>query len=323
MPRITSLTVAIRVAVGSGLPALIEDGERTLDSLARATDMPPDRLVRLLRYLDARELLRQDHSGDYHLTQFGRQVLKPGRPAYLINPQHALGRAELSFMYLDDALRTGNPGYERLYGTPFWEHMDQVPELGASLDECMEEDSHGIARAIKGCYDWSTVDHLVDVGGGRGVVLRELLIDQPSMRGTVLDLPRAAAEAESAIKRDGLESCCNVVAASCFDPIPVTGAKYLLSNILHDWDDSQSVEILKRCAEAAGSDGRVLIVEEVPELGADMRRFTHSDLQMLLFFGGRERSLDEYETLLTKAGLKFESGIPTRTSYGILVASVA
>ncbi len=315
--------MAIRVAIGWNLPTLIDSGKSTLEQLEAVVDVPKDRLSRLLRFLAARSLLQEDSEGCYSVTPRGNRVLKPGKLNHWTSPREALGRAELSFIYLDEALKTGKPTYDRLYGAPFWQDMERNPRLGASLDSYMEKNSRKVVNAIRGKYDWNAIAHLVDVGGGRGIVLRELLRLNPSMRGTIIDLPRIATAATAAIDDDGLSSRCNFAAGSFFEPLPVVGATYLLSNVIHDWSDAKAIQILKRCAEAAGDDSRILIVEEILELGADPLDFTHSDLQMLVIFGAQERTLQHYRDLISEAGLVLEESIPTGRSYSILVCRPA
>lgn len=142
---------------------------------------------------------------------------------------------------------------------------------------------------------------MVDVGGGNGALLAAMLREHPALRGTVLDLPGAADAARTALTAAGLADRTEVVAGSFFDPLPAGAGGYLLSAVLHDWDDQAARAILRRCAQAAGTHGRVLVVEKIGADGESLR--TGMDLRVLAYFGGRERGVAELAALAAASGL--------------------
>jgi hypothetical protein len=117
---------------------------------------------------------------------------------------------------------------------------------------------------------------VVDVGGGNGTLLAALLREHPDLRGTVLDLPGAAEAARKALTAAGLADRSDATAGSFFDPLPPGAGGYLLCAVLHDWDDAPARAILRRCAEATGTDGRVFVVEK---LVTDTDHRTEMDLR--------------------------------------------
>jgi hypothetical protein len=157
------------------------------------------------------------------------------------------------------------------------------------------------APDIVAAYDWGSLGHLVDVGGGNGSLLIAMLHRHPDLQGTVLDLPGAAEAARKALTAAGLADRSDAVAGSFFDPLPPGAGGYLLCAVLHDWDDGSARAILRRCAQAAGTDGRVFVVEKFV---TDTDHRTEMDLRVLAYFGGRERGIAELTALAAAAGLR-------------------
>jgi hypothetical protein len=167
------------------------------------------------------------------------------------------------------------------------------------------------------CHDWSGVTHVVDVGGGAGLLLRELLLAQPAMKGTLVDLPAMAALAQTTFEAAGLSQRTTAVDASIFDPIPAGGDLYLLASILHDWNDHDATTILRRCAQAAGAGKRILVVDRTQNQSNPLT-FSFMDLLMLVFLGGRERTLDEFAALGSATGLTLQSANHTPSDVSLI-----
>src|SRR5215218_3998037 len=276
----------------------IADGRRTAPALAAAAGADADTLDRVLRHLVGVGVLRRDGPDGYALTARG-EALRDDHPAglrALLDLERAVGRAELSLARLLHTVRTGQPAFPAQFGRPFWDDLAADPALAASFDEQMAADVTAWAPNIVAAYDWGSLGHLVDVGGGNGALLAALLLQHPRLRGTVLDLA-----ARGTLAAAGLADRAHAVAGSFFDPLPPDAGGYLLCAILHDWDDQAALAILRRCAEAAGAGGRVLVVEKLAT-EADPR--TEMDLRVLAWFGGRERDLAQLTALAEAAGLR-------------------
>lgn len=286
--------MAIRVAATLRLADHVAHGTQTALALAEATQTHPQALDRLLRHLVTAGLLtRDDASGQYALTELG-EALRDDYPARLrpmLDTTSAIGRADLACIHLLHSVRTGEPAFSQQYGRPFWDDLAADPERTASFDDQMGADVSSDAPAIAAGYDWGALGHVIDVGGGNGALLIHILNRHPTLRGTVFDLPDTAEAARVQVAAAGLADRADAVAGSFFDPIPPGAGGYLLSAILHDWDDASAQAILRRCAEAASPTGRVFIVEKIGGDGQTLR--TGMDLRMLVYFAGRERSAAE------------------------------
>jgi hypothetical protein len=295
--------MAVRVAATLRIADHIMRGSRTAPELAEATGADAAALERVLRHLVTAGVLARDQSDRYVLTAPG-QALRDDHPAGMravLDLEGAIGRADLSFVQLLHTVRTGEPAFPAQFGRSFWDDLATDPTRSASFDAQMGADVAAWAPDIVAAYDWGSLGHLVDVGGGNGALLATLLREYPGLRGTVLDLPGAAEAARTALTAAGLADRSDAVAGSFFDPLPPGAGGYLLCAVLHDWDDGSAHAILRRCAQAAGTHGRVFVVEKFV---TDTDHRTEMDLRVLAYFGGRERSLAELTTLAAAAGLR-------------------
>ncbi|MEU3609176.1 methyltransferase [Streptomyces sp. NPDC035033] len=302
--------MAVRTAATLAVADHILAGRSGADALARATGVDAGALGRVLDHLVTVGLLRYD-DGAYELTDRGA-VLRSDHPSgmrHLWDLEGAVGRADLSLVELPAVVATGSPGYPRRFGRGFWDDLAARPELARSFTAQMANVIARDSPAIAAAYDWSALGSVVDVGGGSGELLAALLTAHPTLRGTVLDLPGVAEEAKRTLGERDVDARADVVAGSFFDPLPAGAGGYVLSSVLHDWDDDACGAVLSRCAEAAGEDGRVFVIEQVGEDGRNPN--TVMDLRMLTFFGGKERTLDELAGLAEHAGLAYVAAHPT------------
>ncbi len=296
--------MALRVAATLRIADYITLGLRTASELAGAVNADADALDRVLRHLATVEVLSRDASGRYVLTARG-ELLRNDHPAGLrrmLDIESAIGRADLSFVQLLQSVRTGEPAFPLQFGRPFWDDLAADPARSASFDAQMGADVAADAPAIVAAYDWGSLGYVVDVGGGNGALLTAMLRAYPTLRGTVFDLPETAEAARKALMAAGLGDRGDVVPGSFFDPLPSGAGGYLLSAILHDWDDDAARTILRRCAEAAVNGGAVFVVEKIGAEGESLR--TGMDLRMLAYFGGRERGVAELTALAETSGLR-------------------
>jgi len=212
------------------------------------------------------------------------------------------GRMDRAWTGLLDAVRTGKSSYPLIFGRPFWEDLEANPRIGESYNQLMEAQSESFGPELAASYDWNGVREVLDVGGGTGTVAAALARAFPHLRATVLDLPVVAQGATERFAREGLASRCRAVAGSMFDPLPQGADVYLLSLVIGDWADAQAVAVLRRCLEAAGPGGRVLILEVVQEHGPVSG--SGADLLMLVLTGGRLRTLEQLCAVVHAAGLE-------------------
>ncbi|WP_280511396.1 methyltransferase [Nocardia farcinica] len=299
--------MAIRVAATLGLVEQAGAGA-TVAQLADRTGTSAPALRRLLDHLVAVGVfVFGGESGHYRPTRLGDQMRgdSPDGVKLLLDINSAGGRAELAFVELLETITKGAPAYPRRYGRDFWADLDAVPALRRSFDAQMRWRFRVLAGQIAERFDWGRFTDIVDVGGGDGTLLAAILRSHPGVRGRLVDLEPAAAAAAERFAAAGLADRATAVAGSFFDALPTGADAYLLSDILHDWDDAHAHAVLTACAAAAGTDGSIVVIEPILGRGVD----TAMDLFMLMCFGGRERTVDELAELAARCGLTLHAAV--------------
>ncbi|MEO6087526.1 MAG: methyltransferase [Umezawaea sp.] len=299
--------MAIRVAATLGLVERAGNAGATAERLAAETGTSAPALLRLLDHLVAVGVFDLE-SGRYRPTDLGSQMAEdaPEGIKPLLDINRAGGRADLAFVDLLGTITTGAPAYVHRYGRGFWEDLEAEPELRRSFDAQMRWRFQVQAPQIAERFDWSRFPDILDVGGGEGTVLAAILRAHPDVRGRVLDLAPSATAAIGKFAEAGLGDRAGAVSGSFFDPLPTGADAYLLSDILHDWDDDHARAILTGCARAAAPHGTVVVIEAVRGQGAD----TAMDLFMLMCFNGLERTVDELADLAADCGLVLHASGP-------------
>ncbi|MFG2600606.1 methyltransferase [Streptomyces sp. NPDC048462] len=303
--------MALRVAATLRLADLIADGSGRIDELARQSGTDPDALGRMLRHLVYHGVFAEPEPGRFAVDDTAALLLS-GHPAELrrsLDLDGFGGTMDLAFTGLLHTVRTGEPAWETVFGAPFWPYLAARPELAASFDATMSTPAAFVTDAAGG-YDWSAVRHVTDVGGGTGDLLVELLRAQPDLRATLIDLPETVARGRERFAGHGLTDRCEFVGQSFFDPLPSGADVYVLRRVVHDWDDPGALAVLRRCAEAAGETGRVVVIEAHSMSADSPAEFAEMNLRMQVLAGGRERGIDEYTELACAARL-FIAGVHT------------
>lgn len=311
--------MAIRVAATLHLADHLMEGRNAAD-LADALGVESEMLERLLRHLQQVGVVQQDEAQRFHLTSAG-EALRSDHPSSLrgaLDMEGPLGRADLSLIHLLHSVRTGEAAFPLLYDAGFWEDLAARPHLASAFNQQMASYSSLAADALVSAHDWGTLTHLMDVGGGNGRLLSAILTEYPHLRGTVLDQSEAVEEATARFTEDGLSDRASAVVGDFFDELPSGADAYLLSTVLHDWDDASAQRILRRCAQAAGPAGSVFVAEWA---GPDVESLiTDMDLRMLAYYGGRERGVPELTALAKSSGLRV---ISTYSAGALLVMQLA
>jgi uncharacterized glyoxalase superfamily protein PhnB len=286
----------IHVAATLRIAEHIDGGKTAIADLAAAAGCDAGVLESVLAYLVTKGVFTQPAPGRFGLNAAARQMLGP---SHFLSLDGIGGRMAYAWGTLPTFVRTGESGYHEVFGMPFWEDLAAHPGVAASFDALMGPAGHGTPNPdfdIAG--GWEPVRTLVDVGGGTGAMLAEILRTRPAIRGTLVDLPGTVARAGDAFEAAGVADRVTIVGQSFFEPLPAGADVYLLKKVLNDWPDPQTVAILRRCAEAARPAGRVVVLGGVsPD---DAPRTLAIDMVVC---GGRTNTVTEFTGLARRAGL--------------------
>jgi SAM-dependent methyltransferase len=290
------MTKALAAVVDAGVPAALADGPRRVAELGGE----PDTLHRLLRALASDGVFRETEPGVFEHTELSRQLLAPAWSEFA----HLFGGVFFEAT-TDLGASTSAPPFPDRFGAGFWDWLADHPAERAAFDAAMAGERSRPAERLA-ALEWREGEVVVDVGGGNGSLLAELIRRRPELRGIVLDLPETVRD-EAALG-DRIE----FVAGSFFESVP-EGDAYVLSGILHDWPDEDAARILRTIRATAPGHARLLINESVIRPGNDADGAKWLDLLMLVLAGGRERTEEEWRSLLEAAGwepVRFPEGGP-------------
>jgi hypothetical protein len=269
---------------------VLAEGPRPVDEVARTVGADPDVLHRLLRALASDGVFAEQERGVFANTPASERLLQDGEAAFA----HLFGGV---FHRTAGALDAGGkPSFADVYGTDFWAWLGSNPAERSAFDTAMAGRKDFTADRLAN-VGWRGDETVVDVGGGNGALLVELVRREPGLRGIVLDLPET--DRDEAALGDRVE----FVAGSFFEWVP-KGDAYVLAGILHDWDDESAAKILRTIRESAPSGARLLIVESVVPSGNEPHGAKWLDLLMLALAAGRERDEEQWRKLLDAAGFE-------------------
>jgi hypothetical protein len=282
-------TRAIALVADLGVAEALTDGPRAVGELAQELGADADTLRRLLRALASDGVFAEDEPGVFRNTE-ASELLQNGWGSFA----HLFGSTWLRAAGELEA--TGEPSFPRAFGAEFWSWLAEHPAERAVFDHAMEMGNEQRAERLA-ALDWRGDETVVDVGGGNGSLLAGLLARHPGLRGIVFDLPETTRDEASFGDR------CTFVAGSFFDKVP-EGDAYILSTILHDWDDASATRILCTIRAHAPADARLVAIDAVLPAGNEPHGAKWLDLLMLALSAGRERDEAEWRALLAAGGFE-------------------
>jgi hypothetical protein len=317
------ISAALSVAARLKIADLLADGPRAVADLAAATGSNEDALYRVLRALVSVGFFGAPEPRTFASSP-GTELLRSDVPGsirdmvlWATNRVHFQTWAELSY-----TVKTGKPAVEFLYGKPCFEALGSMPEVAREFNDAMTCFSASIAAAVLEAYDFTGTHTLMDVAGGHGFVLCEVLGRYPEMKGILFDMPGVVEGAASRIESLNLGDRCRTAAGDFFKHVPEGADTYYMQHIIHDWDDEPATSILRNVRQALDRrrNGTLLVMDNVipetpqPHFGKLL------DLEMMLMPGGRERTEAEFHRLFARAGFEISRIVPTRASQSLIVA---
>lgn len=315
MQMITAYWVSqsIYAAARLGIADQLKTGPRSYLELATLTGAHAPSLYRLLRALASVGVFAETEAGLFTLTPLSH-CLRSDVPESVRDASIMVGDPEhySSWGNILHSVQTGQSGFENIYGKNVFEYYAENPEPAAVFDRAMTSFSSVEIAAVIAEFDFSGIRTLVDVAGGHGRLLLAILDANPTMQGILFDQPDVIDRAKPQVVAQAASNRCQWVAGNFFESVPAGADAYLMKHIIHDWDDERAIAILKRCHEAMADNGRVLLVEQVIPPGNEPFMGKLLDVNMLVMCpGGKERTANEYRSLLEAAGFRLNRIVPT------------
>lgn len=311
------MTQAIYVAAELGIADQLATGPMKVEALAEQSNADSSALYRLLRALASTGIFSEDSHRTFSLSPLAENLRSdvPGsQRAFAIMSGAELFQTWGSLLH---SVRTGEDGFTKVYGKPFFEYMTEYPDRGRIYDAAMNGIHDFETEPVLDAYDFSQFEIIVDVGGGNGLQLAKILKRNPGVKGILFDLPAVAESAAEVISEYGLNGRYQIVGGDFFSEVPSGADAYIMRHIIHDWEDDRAVTILRNCREAMSSRGRVIVVESVIPEGNTPCFGKWLDLMMLLV-KGLERTEDQYRRLFKDAGLKLNLIHPTEHEVSVI-----
>ena len=301
-----------------GIADHIEPGApQTAAFLAKATGCHERSLYRALRFLTGHGLFQETADGHFDHSALSQALRSDAPGSYRAGARlfHTLFPA---WNGLDHSIRTGEPGFNKVFGKPIFEYLGEHPELAPQFDAGMSS-IHGFeTAAMLAAYDFGGIKVLADVGGGNGSLIGAVLQQHSALRGMLVDLGHVVGRAREFLKRFGIDDRCQVIEGSFFENIPAGADAYLFRHVLHDWTDEQCVQILKACREVIPAQGKLLVVECVVASGNARSSAKDFDMSMMVFPGGLERTEAEFRNLFRQSGFELASVTPTASMVSVI-----
>jgi SAM-dependent methyltransferase len=313
-------TQVVYVIAKLGLADHLAEGPLTAALLASRANVNPESLGRVLRLAAFYGLVTELPEGRFELTPLARplraDVDDSIAPTAVMLGQEHYG----AWGALLHSLKSGESAFQHVYGVPMFDYLARNPDAQADFDAAMGAGTEVFLRALVDVYDFSESRVIVDVGGGNGSVSAMILKRNPAMEAVIYDQPQVLEAADRYLGDAGVRERCRLVPGSFFETVPDGGDLYLLSNIVHDWDDERALRILRNCRAAMTPAAAVLLLEDIlPEHG-HASQAAMADVNMMVMLTGRERTAAQYRQLLADADLRLTQVVPVSGRESLLEA---
>ncbi|HKW16843.1 MAG TPA: methyltransferase [Terriglobales bacterium] len=321
------VSAALWVAAELKVADVMGASAKPVAELARKTKTNEDALFRTLRLLAMVGIFAETEPRYFALTPSAELLRSDHRQSmrdtvvWLADPFHYKVAAEMLH-----SVRTGQPTVEHVTGKPAFEYFASDKVEFDRFHRAMTNLSAMAVSAALEAYDFSGCDTIVDVGGGHGFAICEILRKYPQMKGVLFDLKDIVPGADQRIRELGLEKRCRTEHGDFFKAVPKGCDIYFMKHILHDWTDEQATTILRNCRTSFESQGKrsgkIVLLEFVVPRGNEPHPSKVIDIEMLFFPGGRERMENEWRDLFSRAGFRPTRIVPTKSPFRVIEAAI-
>lgn len=299
-------TALVYVAAELGVADQLAAGPRSAAEVAAAVGAQPDQLHQVLRALAGLGVLRHDEDGTFALAEVG-ELLRTDHPESRRGMAIYFGGLSYrAYTGLLGGLTSGGIAFDQVFGTSYYEYLNEHPALAEHYHRMIALPP-GLAPVIGALFDFTPYRSIVDVGGGNGSMLAEILSLAPQARGVLYDLPVSVESAEQVLTERGLRDRCEIAPGDFRVSVPAGGDVYLLSRVLANWPADLATKILANCRAAMPPQARLLIFElMMPERVEEGVFVVEGDMNALAHMGGGVRSRSAFTRLLTDGGFRLD-----------------
>jgi hypothetical protein len=306
-------TMMLGAVANAGIADLLEkDGPLTAKAIAARTGTNADAMHRMLRVLASMGIFRA-RGERFENTALSRVVCSTSPHRFRDWLAHCASSSVVdAWRDFERTLATGKNAFVRVHGKSAWAWHDEHPEERETFARAMTGITYSSAPLLASLYPFAEVERVCDVGGGRGLLLSEILVRHPHLTGVLCDAPGVVASAKTLLERRGVLARVELVGASFFEKVPSGADAYVMKTVLHDWDDETCVKLLRNVRAASRKGARVIICEQLLERNQASGFGPLSDVLMMVESDdGRERSRADFERLLSKAGFRMHRIFPS------------
>ncbi|MDT0345823.1 methyltransferase [Streptomyces litchfieldiae] len=308
---------ALRTAIRLDVPDHLAKGPRTAAELAELNGANAAYLERVLRYLATRNVFREDEAGRFHMTpeaELFRSDAQPSLRDFALVAAHEVVLGAAARLY--DGVVKGKTVFEDVHGVGLFEYMSGNPEFAQSFDKGMSAFSDTENPVIAASYEFPAGATVVDVGGGRGGLLRSVLEQHEGVKGILLD--RDHVVAGHMLDVPELAGRWEAVGGDFLESVPAGGDYYVIKHVLHNWSEEDGLRILDACRRAMAEGGRILVVDAVIPRDNAFHPGKTQDLMMMPIVDGQELTKEGFQALFAKAGFKLTRIIDTPSHSSIV-----
>lgn len=306
------VSAAIAAAAKFGIADHLESGPKSAKELAALTGTHEQSLYRLLRATASLGVFTELEDGRFDQTPLSEPLRSHANPCL----------RNMAMLFLDDwftrtwgqlpwSVQTGRSAAYNVYGKSPWEVFQDQPDQAVNFNNAMTDMSQADSPSLAGAYDFSQFEHVVDIGGGLGLLLASVLQSAPKLRGTLFEMPYVAEQAQASPILKPCSERCRIQAGNFLESVPPGADAYIMKHIIHDWDDEHSTRILSNCRTAIKSGGKLLVMDQVVEPRNQPGLAKLMDLEMLVNPGGLERTEKQWNELFAASGFRLERIIRT------------
>lgn len=314
------VTQAIYVAAKLRIADILADGEKHIDEIATEAEAHSPSLYRILRTLASLGVFNETQSRTFANTPLS-EVLRADMPGSMRNSMIFMGEPwhYNTWSNMLHSAKTGGTAWKETYGEEVFDWFPKNLEASEIFNGCMSELSAGAAPAIVDAYDFSGINTLVDVAGGHGFLLSQILKANPGIKGILFDMEHVIAGAADMLRAHGVDDRVEKVSGDFFVEVPAADA-YILKHIIHDWDDERAIKIMQTIHRSMAAEGKLLLSEMVIPEGNEPHPGKMLDLEMLTSPGGIERTEAEYAELFERSGFRLNRIVPTMSPHSVIEA---